>query len=525
MIVTGSRSARAGARDGSQRLGGAGAQPLVALQRADQREVRGLLVARVAGDPQQVGARAQRVDRGLRRAAARHRGHRVQVAGHRHAPEPDAPPQQVVGLRRRSVAGVTPSHAAYTASLIWMTGASRGDGGERAHVGGPQLVQREARPSPARTAGPATRRPRPGSCDGGARQPGRAVRPHRGGHPPGVSAGSGLKPVLAAGPTSAARSATGASVSSIPSGRSACAARVAWAAATRASSCSGSGGRRQRRQRGQVAARLRRSRRPEGRGRRRRRPRGSLARARAPAPAAAALCASITTAPHGRSLEPSRPRDRIPTSRRTRRRTAGRPPARPTAAARARTSRPGRSPAPSPADSSLRTPNSTSADDERDEGRSPHRLPCTVRMHGTVVMKFGGTSVADAERIRRAARAHRRQARGGPARRRGAQRARQDDRRAHRLGAGDLPAPGPARDGHAPVDRRAPVVRAVRHGDQRPRPPCHLPHRITGRDRDRHVAHEGAHPRGTRRPHPRGRSTTTRSSSSPASRACRPPTT
>ena len=47
-------------------------------------------------------------------------------------------------------------------------------------------------------------------------------------------------------------------------------------------------------------------------------------------------------------------------------------------------------------------------------------------------------------------------------------------------------------------------LRAVRHGDQRPRPPCHLPHRLPGRDRDRHVAYEGPHPRGSRRPHPRG---------------------
>src|SRR5690606_1320833 len=36
--------------------------------------------------------------------------------------------------------------------------------------------------------------------------------------------------------------------------------------------------------------------------------------------------------------------------------------------------------------------------------RATHRVPWTIVMSGTVVMKFGGTSVADAERIKRAAR-------------------------------------------------------------------------------------------------------------------------
>ena len=38
-------------------------------------------------------------------------------------------------------------------------------------------------------------------------------------------------------------------------------------------------------------------------------------------------------------------------------------------------------------------------------------------------------------------------------------------------------------------------MRAVRDGDQRPRAPSDLPDGLTGGDRDRHVAHEGAHPR------------------------------
>ena len=50
--------------------------------------------------------------------------------------------------------------------------------------------------------------------------------------------------------------------------------------------------------------------------------------------------------------------------------------------------------------------------------RSIRVAPCRrrIRVHGgLIVMKFGGTSVADAERIKRAAQAHRREARSGPA--------------------------------------------------------------------------------------------------------------
>ena len=118
-------------------------------------------------------------------------------------------------------------------------------------------------------------------------------------------------------------------------------------------------------------------------------------------------------------------------------------------------------------------------------------------------MKFGGTSVADAERIKRAARrivAKREQghrvvavlsARGKTT----------DELIAD--GRGGLADPRPARDGHAALDRRAHLVRAVRDGDQRPRPPRDLADRLAGRHRHRHVAHEGAHPRRPRRPHPR----------------------
>ena len=115
--------------------------------------------------------------------------------------------------------------------------------------------------------------------------------------------------------------------------------------------------------------------------------------------------------------------------------------------------------------------------------------------------------------------------REGPPRRRRALGARQDHRRADRDGRGGLADARPARDGHAALHRRAHLLRAVRDGDQRPRPPGDLADRLAGRHRHRHVAHQGAHPRRARRPHPRARSTRTRSCSSPASRASRPPRT
>ena len=48
------------------------------------------------------------------------------------------------------------------------------------------------------------------------------------------------------------------------------------------------------------------------------------------------------------------------------------------------------------------------------------------------------------------------------------------------------------------------LLRAVRDGDQRPRPPRDLADGLAGRHRHRHLAHQGAHPRRARRPHPRG---------------------
>ena len=65
-----------------------------------------------------------------------------------------------------------------------------------------------------------------------------------------------------------------------------------------------------------------------------------------------------------------------------------------------------------------------------------------------------------------------------------ADRPRQDDRRADRHGRGGLADPRPARDGHAPVHRRAHVLRPLRDGDQRPRTPRDLPDWLSGRNRD-----------------------------------------
>ena len=159
----------------------------------------------------------------------------------------------------------------------------------------------------------------------------------------------------------------------------------------------------------------------------------------------------------------------------------------------------------------------------------PHRrarlVSCASMSQGTIVMKFGGTSVADAERLKRAAGASSRKREEGYRVVAVLCRARQGDRPADRRRLRGLRAARPARDGHAALDRRARLVRAVRDGDQRPRPPRDLADRLAGRDRHRHLAHEGADPRRARRPHRGGARRGQRSCSSPASRASRPPRT
>ena len=73
-----------------------------------------------------------------------------------------------------------------------------------------------------------------------------------------------------------------------------------------------------------------------------------------------------------------------------------------------------------------------------------------------VVQKFGGSSVADADRIRRVARRIARERAAGSRPRRRRLRDGRHDRRAARPRGGDHRRPGPARAGRAPRDRRAP---------------------------------------------------------------------
>ena len=119
-------------------------------------------------------------------------------------------------------------------------------------------------------------------------------------------------------------------------------------------------------------------------------------------------------------------------------------------------------------------------------------------------MKFGGTSVADAERIKRAARRIvERAEEGGSAWSPCSPRAGSTPTSWSRWPRG-LAAPAPARDGHAALHRRADLLRARGDGDQRPRSRGDLAHRLAGRDRHRHLSHQGAHHRGQGAPHPRG---------------------
>ena len=77
VIVTGSRSARARARGGSAPRPPGPAAPRGAAAPGPIARYAAFLVARVAGDLEQVGARAQRVHRGRGDRCPRHRRHRV----------------------------------------------------------------------------------------------------------------------------------------------------------------------------------------------------------------------------------------------------------------------------------------------------------------------------------------------------------------------------------------------------------------------------------------------------------------
>ena len=120
----------------------------------------------------------------------------------------------------------------------------------------------------------------------------------------------------------------------------------------------------------------------------------------------------------------------------------------------------------------------------------------------TVVMKFGGTSVADAERIKRAARrivAQREQgkrvvavlsARGHTT----------DELIAAAEEVSAFPDPREMDMLLSTGERIS--LRALRDGDQRPGAPGDLADGLAGGDRDRHLAHEGPDPRRPRRPDP-----------------------
>ena len=130
------------------------------------------------------------------------------------------------------------------------------------------------------------------------------------------------------------------------------------------------------------------------------------------------------------------------------------------------------------------------------DGRRPRRQPGgdEVRRH------LGGGHRGD--QARRAA--DRRRARAGPPVVAVLSARGKTTDRAARGGARDLRAPRPPRDGHAALDRRADLLRALRDGDQRPRPPRDLADRLAGGDRHRLLPHQGADHRRARRPHPPG---------------------
>ena len=148
--------------------------------------------------------------------------------------------------------------------------------------------------------------------------------------------------------------------------------------------------------------------------------------------------------------------------------------------------------------------------------------PGTLGRRGLLVQKFGGTSVADPDRIRAVADHVVRTRRAG------------DDVVVVVSAMGkttdDLAAPRPRRR-RAPGGReldmlltageRISIALAV-HGRRRPRRARDVVHRLAGRDRHRHRAQQGQDHRDPRRPHPRGARRRARSRSSPGSRACRP---
>ena len=123
---------------------------------------------------------------------------------------------------------------------------------------------------------------------------------------------------------------------------------------------------------------------------------------------------------------------------------------------------------------------------------------------GTVVMKFGGTSVGDAAKLKAVA------ARLVAARAGGHSVVGVLSAMGHTtdelldLATRGLRAPQAARARHARLRRRADHLRARRDGDRGPRPPGDLADGLAGRDRHRHGAREGEDRRDPRPQDPRG---------------------
>ena len=130
---------------------------------------------------------------------------------------------------------------------------------------------------------------------------------------------------------------------------------------------------------------------------------------------------------------------------------------------------------------------------------------CPVEGAYTVVMKFGGTSVADAERIKNAARRIVQRAEEGGTRGRGPLRAREAHRRAdRRRPTRSRPRPHPREMDMllSTGERVSCALAAMAINDLGPR--GDLADGLAGRDRHRHHPHEGPHPRDQGAPDPRG---------------------
>ena len=126
-----------------------------------------------------------------------------------------------------------------------------------------------------------------------------------------------------------------------------------------------------------------------------------------------------------------------------------------------------------------------------------------VSTNGIVVMKFGGTSVADAERLISAAKRMVRAREDGHSvvavlSARGA-----TTDQLVEMAQEISPEPHPREMDMLLSTGRADLVRPVRDGAQRPRQPGDLTVGVAGRHRDRHVTHQGADPGRARGSHPR----------------------